>query len=214
MGKFDDMLYELALSANKPRYWANELRREARRLSQDAVAYQSVGAGIKVPFIEAEGGRFDKLPHEAAMLYAPDVTELADVTWYDVTWFDDPYTLDPDTTASHVWGLRVDAATGYIYVDNVPKESLLMIHAWAHFVGCGHDPATGNRQIKWIADDTSEKWNSKLPDDTTGVYDTYVEVTHFRPVPSSHTWYKLAVGQTSGHALNVHSIGFVVVRLT
>lgn len=212
--KFDEMLYELALSANKPRYWAERLRREARDLRRSASEWDNISTGIKVPWIEAFGGRFDTLPHEAAMLFLPAASALtvSNDTWTDVVGYDDPYLLDPDATASHAWGFKVDAATGLIYVENVPKESLVLLVAW----GAWEENNVGKRSIKWVASDASERRETNVAADTgmAGDYNVGPQFIHLRPLPTGHTWYKLQVHQDSGGDLDYLWAGFVVVRLT
>ena len=210
--KLDDMLYELALSANKPRYWAERLRKEVRDLRRSASAWDNIGTGIKVPWIEAFGGRFDTLPHEAAMLFLPPGLTVPTATWTDVVGYDDPYTLDPDLTASHTWGFKVDAANGYIYVENVPKESLIMVAGW----GDWDENSTGQRGLRWKSDDGSQR--SALVNAADGAEAGQLTVgaplLHFRPLPAAHTFYRLQAYQSSGGDLDLNWCGFVVVRLT
>ena len=70
MSKWPDMMYELAISARKPRWWASKLRTEAREFERKASQFESiVQPGIDVDHINANSGFFGDLPIESCRLF-------------------------------------------------------------------------------------------------------------------------------------------------
>lgn len=203
MAKFDDMIYELAISADKPRYWAKQMRSEARKLMQSSTQYESVGQGIKTPFIEAGGGRFDTLPHEgAALANLGTPTSVASGTWTVPTY-------DAESASGATWshGMQIDVANGLIHFTGVPRGAILLFTAWATFEA----HATGNRQIKWTeVNGGSIVVNVK---DNLGVGDTtYVPISHLRRVGLADTTYKIEVAHWAAENIDVNTY-FTCIRM-
>ena len=209
MGRLDDMLFELALGAGKPRYWAEQLRKEVRQLERSAVNWENVGAGIKVPWIEAGGGRFDILPHEGgSFLGAPTIASqsIPNAAWTNVV-----FHTPAQTGASWSKGMRLDTTNWRIYFEGIPRDAVVIMLGWVSWA----NDTTGQRGVQLIADDGSTRtvMHSAAGLDEAGQYTHGPEIVHMRSVPSSQTYYYMKVYQSSGGALDLAWRGMTIMRL-
>ncbi len=159
MSSFPDMLYELAVSARKPRWWADKLRREARELERSSTQNESiVQPGIEVEHISANTGFFGDLPIESCRIRlatnAPQT--IPNATYTAVNWDTVPETLWPQQ-----FGLDYDVANQAIDMTSLGNDSKFMM--WYHIQWTGHatgfreveayDPVGDTRQFLWTRQD-------------------------------------------------------------
>ena len=151
----------------------------------------------------AKSGYFETLPHECGSLHG---VAGGDITVPTTSW-----TTIQGASGGATWdkGLRIDAATGRIYVQNVPVNSVLMIVCYLTWQGDMHGEKV---DFKWVADDGSAVVKEDvIPAGTTGNYQQFL--SHARRTPAAETYYYLQAAQYAGVDRHVVDCNFVVMRV-
>ncbi len=211
MSKYPDMLYELAVSARKPRWWAEQLRREAREFERKASQFESiVQPGIDVDHINANSGFFGDLPIESCRLFLSTNSpqSIPNATDTVIDW-------DPKGggvgSAPQEFGVPYDETNNAIDLTNLGNDSKYMI--WYHLEWASSaagirmtnlwDPVLSSAIVRLHYDDPPSD-GSDMP--VHGMY--WWGVAGWSP--DIHT---IAVYQNSGGALDINFARFGVFRI-
>lgn len=179
-----------------------ELESIGARLDQlDQVQTSQAQPGTSDPFFENLRWRTAEgvvLPHECACLAATSV-EIADNSDTVPSW------EDIDDTWSK--GLDYDETNGYIYVNNLPRDAVVLILGWCKFPA----DADGDRWLK-LNDNLTADLRSVYTEDSNSGWATTVQLVHLQALATDVQYYRLRVGHTSGAAVNVDAM-FSVMRV-
>ena len=174
----------------------NKLQTQVSNMS----AWMAPGGNLDPNLFLSHSLGFSMLPHECAAMFATTDQTIGDSA---------ETTLVYDAANAATWssGIKIDPATGYIYVTGIPKETVVLIVGWIAWTANG----VGHRRFKWKANDGSSRiMDEQSPSAGT---ETWQQIVHMRKVPTAHTYYYLAAEQTSGDDLDTLHAGFAITRL-
>lgn len=213
MSEFSTIMAIIASRANLPPSQVELVNRkieELENIKQSVDGWQkAVSPDPYFNFMRFKQAEGEVLPHEcASIFFAPDdpTNTISTGVWTQPGFYD----LGGATWSK---GLEIDPDQGRIYVTGLERESVLLINLYADW----EYNTTGQRGIRWLADDGSSRTqfctaaDKAEPGVTTGMVGP--EITHIRSLPSGHTYYYMQVYQSSGGDLDLQYGGMMIARL-